>query len=145
MRDRSQRARLQIVLRNLLGDQRGAAIIEAAVALPIMIVLSLGAIETARAVSAKASINHAAKETARFASVRGDASKDEATEATLESMALELAQLPPASLTASVSWNPDNRPGSTVLVQMQHTFTPVVPFMPSSFTLSSTASMIITR
>lgn len=146
MHARNQRVPFRAPLYRLLGDQRGAAIVEAALAFPIVIFLSLGALETARAVSASASINHAAKETVRWAAVRGEASSEEATEAELESRAIELANLPASSVTAEVSWDPDNSPGSLVFVTMQHTFTPVaLPFLPKSLALSSTASMTVIR
>ena len=133
-------------LRGLAVDRRGASAVEAAFTLPAVILLSVGAIELGRVVWAQASINHAVKETARFASVRGAASDSVATEGQLETMARELAELPADTLIAGVSWDPDNMPGSVVTVQLQHTFTPVaLPFAPSTFTFSSTASMTIVR
>jgi Flp pilus assembly protein TadG len=139
-------ARFNGLLRALALDRRGATAVEAAFTLPLIIMLSLGAIEIGRAVSAKAAINHAVGETARFAAVRGTASGTPATEDQLEAMALQLAELPAGTLTAGVNWAPDNAPGSVVTVQLQHTFTPVaLPFAPSTFTFSSTASMTIIR
>jgi Flp pilus assembly protein TadG len=133
-------------LRRLSRDEEGAGIIEAALVLPLMIFLTLGALETARAIAAKAAMNHAVKETARFAAVRGEASPAEATEAFLEDMALKLADLPSATATAAVSWDPNNAPGGRVTVQMQHDFTPLaLPFLPDPIELSSTASMIVIR
>ena len=100
----------------------------------------------ARAVSVQASISQAAKETVRFASVRGSASGTAATEAQLEAMAVQLADLADASTSAAVSWTPDNSPGSLVTVDMQTTFAPaVLMFGPSSYTFTSTASMTIVR
>ena len=133
-------------LRAFAVDRRGATAVEAAFTLPLVILLSLGAVELGRAVSAQANIAHAVKETARFAAVRGAASGAAATEAQLEAMALQLATLPADTLVPAVSWSPDNVPGSTVTVQLQHTFSPItLPFAPDSFTFSSTASMTIVR
>ena len=130
----------------LVGDRRGGVAIEFAFIIPIAILLTFSAVELARAVSVQASISQAAKETVRFASVRGSASGAAATEAQLEAMAVQLAELADASTSAAVSWAPDNRPGSTVTVGMQTTFTPVaLPFGPKSYTLTSTASMMIVR
>jgi Flp pilus assembly protein TadG len=130
----------------LVGDRRGGAAIEFAFIIPIAILLTIGAVEAARAVSVQASINQAAKETVRFASVRGSASGAAATETQLESMAVQLADLADAGTSAAVSWNPDNSPGSVVTVDMQATFTPaVLLFGPSSYTFTSTASMTIVR
>ncbi len=138
--------RLTDLLRALALDQRAAGAIEAAFTLPVVIMLSLGAIDIGRAMSAKASINQAVQETARFASVRGTASGMTATEGQLETMAVQLAELPADTLVAGVSWAPNNAPGGVVTVQLQHTFAPVtLPFAPDTFTFSSTASMTITR
>jgi Flp pilus assembly protein TadG len=130
----------------LADDRRGGVAVEFAFVIPIAILLTFSALELARAVSVQASISQAAKETVRFASVRGSASGAAASEAQLETMAVELAQLADASTSAAVSWAPDNRPGSTVTVGMQTTFTPVaLPFGPSGYILTSTASMMIVR
>ena len=130
----------------LVGDRRGGVAIEFAFIIPIAILLTIGAVEVARAVSVQASINQAAKETVRFASVRGTASGAAATEAQLEAMAVQLANLADASTSAAVTWSPDNSPGSVVTMDMQTTFSPVaLPFGPSSYTFTSTASMTIVR
>ena len=133
-------------LARLTGDRRGGVAVEFAFIIPVAILLTIGAIEVARAVSVQASINQAAKETVRFASVRGTASGAAATEDQLETMAVQLADLADASTTAAVTWNPDNSPGGVVTVDMQTTFSPVaLPFGPSSYTFTSTASMTIVR
>jgi Flp pilus assembly protein TadG len=130
----------------LLGDRRGGVAIEFAFIIPIAILLTIGAVEVARAVSVQASISQAAKETVRYASVRGSASGAAATEAQLEAMAVQLAELADAGTSAAVTWNPDNSPGGVVTVDMQTTFSPVaLPFGPSSYTFTSTASMTIVR
>jgi Flp pilus assembly protein TadG len=135
------------LLRALAVNRRGATAVEAAFTLPLVILLSLGAVELGRIVWAQASINHAVKETARFASVHGAASGPAAATANeLQSMALEMAELPADTLVPAVSWSPDNFPGGVVTVQLHHTFSPLVsPFAPNSFTFSSTASMTIVR
>jgi Flp pilus assembly protein TadG len=130
----------------LVGDRGGGAAIEFALIVPIAVLLTIGAVEAARAVSVQASINQAAKETVRFASVRGSASGAAANETQLEAMAVQLADLTTGSTSAAVSWNPDNSPGSVITVDMQTTFTPaVLLFGPSSYTFTSTASMTIVR
>lgn len=131
-------------LRRFLHDRRGATAVEFALTIPAALLLTVGALELGRAVFAQAAINHAAQETARFASVRGTASGMAATQASLEAMAVQLADL--YATTAAVSWNPNNSPGGNVTVQLEHTFTPVTPLLnASSFNFSSTASMTIIR
>ena len=137
---------LSAPLARLIGDRRGGVAVEFAFVVPIAILLTIGAIEVARAVSVQASLSQAAKETVRFASVRGSASGVAATEAELEALAVQLADLADASTSAAVAWDPDNSPGSAVTVDMQTTFSPVVLlFGPSSYTFTSTASMTIVR
>ena len=144
-RDRGAR-RGRPLRRRLRRDQRGAGAVEFAFIAPLAILITLGAIETARAISAQAAIDHAVKETVRFAAMRGTASGAEASETQLEAMALDLADLPSAATTAVASWNPDNSPGGIVTVTVQHTFSPVtIPFQSDSFTFNATASMTIVR
>jgi len=130
----------------LVSDRGGGVAIEFAFVIPLAILVTIGAVEVARAVSVQASISQAAKETVRFASVRGSASGSAATEAELETMAVQLAGLADASTLAAVNWNPDNSPGSVVTMDMQTTFSPVaLPFGPSSYTFNATASMTVVR
>ena len=133
-------------LARLGDDTRAGVAVEFAFIIPIAILLTIGAIEVARAVSVQASISQAVKETVRFASVRGSASGTAATKAQLEAMAVELADLTNGATVANASWEPDNSPGSMVTVDMQTTFSPVILlFGPSSYTFTSTASMTIVR
>ena len=130
----------------LIRDRGGGVAVEFAFIIPIAIVLTIGAIEVAHAVSVQASISQAVKETVRFASVRGSASGAAATKAQLEAMAVQLADLTNGATVANASWDPDNSPGSVVTVDMQTTFSPVVLlFGPSSYTFNATASMTIVR
>ena len=133
-------------INRLVSDRGGGAAIEFAFIIPIAILLTVGAVEVAHAVSVQASISQAAKETVRVASVRGSASGAAASKAELETMAVNLADLTNGATSAAVTWNPDNSPGSMVTVDMQTTFSPVaLPFGPSSYTFTSTASMTIVR
>ena len=142
----SRRLRIARVGRRLARES-GATAIEVAFALPILLALTIGAFEMTRAVFAQSSLTHAAKETARFAAVRGAASGNSAaTRQQLETMAVEITELPAARVTALVSWAPDNLPGGVVTIEMEHEFRPIaLPFLPGSMMLSSTASMTIIR
>lgn len=134
------------VLRCVGRCERGAGLVEFALIAPVLILLSIGVIEAARAVSAQAAITHAAKETVRFAAVRGAASGAQATQSELQTMALDIADLPSATTTATAGWLPDNAPGGVVTVQMQHDFTPMaLPFGARTFSLGATASMTVVR
>jgi Flp pilus assembly protein TadG len=146
MEPQRKMAGILAALARLSGDRGGGVAVEFAFIIPMAILLTIGAIEAARAVSVQASISQAAKETVRFASVRGSASGTPATKAQLEAMAVDLADLASASTSATVTWDPDNKPGSAVTVAMQTSFSPaVLLFGPSSYTFTSTASMTIAR
>lgn len=133
-------------IRRLIRDHQGAGVVEFAFVIPIAILLTIGAVEVGRAVWAQASIIQAAKETARFASVRGSASGMAATEDELVALALQLADLPPEHTSAVVTWAPDNRPGGMMTVTIQHDFTPLTSaFDGASFTFNATASMTVVR
>lgn len=139
-------ARAVIDFRRLRADQRGATIVELAFAGPIVILITLGAVKSARAIFAQAAITQAVKETAQFASVRGAASGASATVDELEAMALQLADLSDHKTQVAVAWSPNNRPGSMVTITMQHDFEPLTtPFDGSTFTFNATASMTIVR
>ena len=141
MEAQPRRLSLLAAVHRLVGDRRGGVAVEFAFVIPIAILLTIGAVEVARAVSVRASINQAA---VRYASVRGSASGAAATETELETMALQLADLTTGSTSAEVSWAPDNSPGSVVTVDMQTSFAPaILLFGPSSYTFTSTASMTI--
>jgi Flp pilus assembly protein TadG len=146
MEPQRKMAGILAALARLPGERGGGVAVEFAFIIPMAILLTIGAIEAARAVSVQASISQAAKETVRFASVRGSASGTPATKAQLEAMAVDLADLASASTSATVTWDPDNKPGSAVTVAMQTSFSPaVLLFGPSSYTFTSTASMTIAR
>jgi hypothetical protein len=63
------------------------------------------------------SVSFAAQRAARYASVRGSASGNAATAAQIQAVALGYAEpLNTGNLTVSVTWTPNNTPGSTVQV-----------------------------
>jgi Flp pilus assembly protein TadG len=53
-------------------DQRGAALVEAAIALPLLLLLLFGIVTTARAWNVRNTLDHAAREAARAGAVGGD-------------------------------------------------------------------------
>lgn len=128
-------------------SERGSASIEAAFILPLLFILTIGAVEIGRALSVQATIRHAVQETARFATVHGFASGAQVSEAELETMAGDLARLPAGSMTVDAVFAPDNRPGSEVSVSIDHAYTPLtsIVFDLSGFTLSSTTTLTMIR
>jgi hypothetical protein len=116
----------------LVRDGRGGVAIEFAFVIPIAILLTIGAVEVACAVSVQASINQAVKDTVRFASVRGSCEWRGCNRG--RDLAVELADLTTGSTSANVNWDSYHSPGSVVTVDVQTTFTPaILLFGPSSY------------
>lgn len=130
-----------------LMDEAGAAAVEFGLGLPVLLLALVGILELCGVVYAQASIHHAAREIARFASVNGAASAIPTSLAVLEAMAEDAALLPPDTVTAAASWSPDNMPGSIVNVSVTHTFTPFtsIIFDLRSFPLTASTSLTIVR
>ena len=133
--------------RAMFRDERGAATIEAAVVLPMLFAMTLGGIELGRALWIQASIHHAVHETARYATTHGAASGAAASEDDLALMAADLTDLPEASVTVTADFAPNNQPGSTVTVSLDHAYTPLSNLLLdlSGITLSSSATLTIVR
>lgn len=132
--------------RRFRSDRRGAVAAEFALILPVFALLIAGMFDVGLAIHRQATLAHAAKETVRFAAVRGAASGREVDTATLEQWARDATGLDPAVTTATAAWSPDRTPGSTVSVALSHVYSPVT-FLAfgANLTLSADASMVITR
>ena len=116
--------------RFVVGDERGAAMVEfALVAGVIFIPLVFGTIEFGRLISAKTTITAAAREGVRFAIVRGSASGAAggavADSAAVANYVMARTQLSP--ITVKSTWTGAKDPGDTVTVQVTYVYAPVVP------------------
>lgn len=127
--------------------RKGSTMVESALALTTFAILMGGIMELGFAGLAANSVTFAAQRAARYASVRGNSSGHVATTADVQSVAQEYAApLAPASLNVSVTWAPDNHPGSTVTVRVSCTFKPsMLPVSASALTLQSTSSQLIVQ
>ena len=115
---------------------------EFAIVLPLFLLLLMGAMEFGRAVWAYNSISHGAREGARYAIVHGADSGRAATADEVRDYVRGRLPAIAAAIEVNTSWDPDNNFGSVVQVQVQHTFKPLVPLLPS-IPLSSTSRMVI--
>jgi Flp pilus assembly protein TadG len=135
-----QKAR-QTVRRRRHCNERGVAMAEMAVVLPVVLTMMFGVIEGGRAIFAYGNVAHVAREATRYAIVRGSASEGQIATATdISNYAQTRSGISP--ITVTTTWLPDNKPGSVVQVTVQHTYTPVIPVLPST-TVSSTSRMVI--
>jgi Flp pilus assembly protein TadG len=125
-------------------QRRGAAVVESAIVLPILITVLLAIIVGAFAVFIHQETASLAREGARYASVHGDYyAQSQATPAATpadvynNAIAPKMVGMDPANLTYDVSWSPDKRPGSFVTVTVTYQLS--VPIY-GDLTLSSTST-----
>ena len=105
-------------------DRRGNSTVEFAIIGPILFILTIGIIDVGRLVWSASALSHLARETTRYASVRGAGSLVPATQSELETFVADrLIAMEPGDLTVAVSWSPNNLPGGTVQVQLDYDFT----------------------
>lgn len=111
------------LLRRLRRDRRGGAMVEWALVAPMLIMLLLGSVDLGRYVWIRASLDHAAREGARYASLRGAESDVPATSDEIAAYVVQrAAAIPTAAATVAVLWSPDNYPGSSVTVRVEYRF-----------------------
>ena len=113
--------------------EKGVAIVEMAVALPVFIMLLLGVVDYARAMWTYNTLEHAAREVGRYASVH---SIDSGAPVTLDQLTTyahnRCAGLAPDRLKVNASYQPSNTLGSKVTIDLIYNFSPVIPVLPDS-------------
>ena len=131
--------------RGLERAQAGQSLAELPVVLVLFLVLSFGIIDAGRLIYAYNGVSSSAREGVRWAAVRGGTSGRAATTGEITSFVQSMTVGTPVNVT--VAWNPDNRPGSTVVVTVQNDFAPIAPFpgVPKTIRLASTSRMVIAR
>ena len=127
--------------------RRGSTMLEGALVMTTFVILLVGSMDFGRLGFAYSSVTYAAHQAARFAATNGSASGHAASVATIQANAdSNLLGLNAAQLTVSVTWTPNNNPGSQVQVVVSYGFQPlVVPISSTSLTLKSTAVDVITQ
>jgi Flp pilus assembly protein TadG len=125
--------------------RRGTHLMECAVVFPLTFLLLLGLIVGALGVFRYQEVASLAREGARYASVRGyqyqlATSKPAADAAAVYNNAIapRAVILDPSRLSSTVTWNPDNKQGSTVTVTVTYQWVPEA-FL-GGLTLSSTST-----
>jgi Flp pilus assembly protein TadG len=137
---RFNKGRCKSADRVTLGDQRGVYLVEFSIVALAFLLLLFGIMEFGRAVWAYSSIAHGAREGVRYAIVRGSESGRAVTASDIQTYVRDKAGLSSAQVTTT--WQPDNQPGSVVQVNVNYTFQPTVPMVPS-MGLTATSKMVI--
>ena len=116
-----------------LRRERGVAIPEMAIAIPVVIMLFLGVVDFARAMWTYNTLQHSAREVVRYAAVHSEDSGAPCSLADIETYAHNRAVgLDPARLKINTTYTPSNTTGATVRVDLIYDFSPVVPILPDS-------------
>ncbi|MFZ3201823.1 MAG: TadE family protein [Candidatus Acidiferrales bacterium] len=129
--------------------QRGSTLVEFAVVLTVLFMFLFGVMDFARALYAYHFVANAAREGARYAIVRGStcSSWGTACPAAASDIQTYLRNVPlginPNNVTVTTTWTPNNNPGSTVQVKVQYSFQFILPFLPKSTLVMTSASQMV--
>ena len=130
----------------LFSCRRGAGAVEFALTIPVLLLIVAGIAELGRVIYTGDALANAVRETARAAIVRGSASDNPISASELQSLLrARAATLSPGNVAVTVTYEPNNNPGSVVTIRAQYPIAFVMPPF-SSFgpiTLSRTASLVI--
>jgi Flp pilus assembly protein TadG len=128
------------------GSRRGSEVVESALAVLSFALLMVGIMEFGLVGMISNSVAFGAENAARYASVHGSSSIAPASLANVQTVAQSYAApLGSGPLTVTVTWNPNNNPGSTVTVKVSCSMSPLL-FGPSGgVTLAGTATQTISQ
>ena len=135
------------VERSLLASQKGAATLETAIVLLLVMMLTVGILDFALGVRSYNSIAYAAREGARYASVHSRQSRDPATADKIAALVLsQLVLVNESAVKVSAVWTPTNTRGSTVRVDVSYPYQTMMRLLPfRTIDLTSSSQMIISE
>ena len=133
-------------LRSLAAERRGVATIEFATVGLAFFLMLFGIFELGRMASAESALTYGTDVATRYAAVHGSASASPASATTVADQFTSAVSpvLGGAAPAPTVTFSPDNNPGSTVTVSASYDWSPLS--MGSSFpsvTLSAQSSLVI--
>jgi Flp pilus assembly protein TadG len=134
-----------VLLYRLRADQCGAAAVEFGLVASFILMLLTGIMEVARYIAAQQDLVSAVHAAGRYAIVHGSKSASPASTSTLQTqVGSNLALLASTAVTTTVTFSPNNSPGSTVNITSTYTWTPLVPLVPlPSATITATSAATI--
>ena len=135
------------LLRGFRRSQGGGVLIKAAFTLPLLLLMAAGIVEVGRAVYAQDALAEATRSAVRYAIVRGAASPEPATAGDIrERLRGRATGLDPGRLEVTVTYEPDNNPGSFVRVEADYRFELLLHAFPvDPITLHSRSRMMISQ
>jgi Flp pilus assembly protein TadG len=131
-------------LRKPTARRSGAALVEAAFVVPVLLLMLYGVFCGAIMVITVDQVDTAAREGARWASVRGnmyafDTKQPAATPAAVSAFVkTQGVTLDPNRMTVNTTWNTNNRPGNFVTVEVIYNWPGLGPFKAKQFVARST-------
>jgi len=127
--------------------ERGSTMVEASLVTVCFLFLIVGITDFGRLGFAYNSITYATHLAARFAATNGSASGHAASAATIQSnVTSNLVGLNSAALTVTVTWTPNNNPGSQVQVTAAYNFKPLlIPISATTIALRSRCTETIAQ
>ena len=133
--------------KRLKHTQRGAAIVEFALAFMVFFLSMYGVMEFGRIVHSYNILSGAAREGARYAMVHGSVSGSAASASDIQNVVRAWAiGLDTSSITVTTTWTPGNGPGSQVRVRASYAVSPFTRLIvPDGITLQSTSQMVISQ
>lgn len=126
--------------------QRGSGMVEGALCFSAFVFITFGVMEFAMAIYGYNFCAYAAQDAARWASARGANYLTPAVPADVQTYVAKQAIGLTGALNVTTTWQPDNKPGSTVQVTVGYTVVPLTGVtLHHNLQLSSTAIMPITN
>jgi len=141
--------------------QRGSALVEQAIILPVMLALMFGAIDMSRALYTYHYVSYIARDATRWASVRSNTSINGSSVGQVQGYVSNVSGmgLNSAAITSTTNYiapvngtplcpggNANNKPGCIVQVTVNYDFRFIAPLIPGGgFTMSSESQMVITQ
>jgi Flp pilus assembly protein TadG len=114
---------------NRRDGQRGTAMMEMALILPIYFLLVYGVILICYVLFGYCNATYASRIAARYGAVHGTGSTYQCTSTDLQNLAKQFLWGAPANgTTITPSWSPDNNPGSSVTVTIKLVYPTAIPF-----------------
>jgi Flp pilus assembly protein TadG len=127
--------------------EAGNAMLEGALVMSAFLMIMFGIIDFSRAVFAYNSVEYASREGARWASVRGVQSGQEASAGDVQAFVMkQLVGLTASDTTVNVNWASGKTPGAFVTVTVNHNFQPIAPYIPTgTWQLQGLSRMVISQ
>jgi Flp pilus assembly protein TadG len=134
-----------LIHRRRLRAQRGNALLESALVLWPFMLLVLGIVQISFAIWANGTLVYSVDTAVRYASLNGARSSAPASVDDIKQVLRDNATaLETSKLTIEVTWNPNNRPGSTVKVYASYALPTLVDIVwKQSFPLQASSQMLI--